>query len=202
MKYSSKIICYFSLVCFLLGCKSNMQTIAVEPRIAKTIPAIWLQALDTNLQRHQDTLYYKHQFFSGYTFLLRNEKDTQQLNAYFNGVQEGYQREWYSNGQLKEERFFINGKKEALQCGWWPNGKPRFYFTTYNDEYSGEFKEWMENGLLVKFFHYQNGKEEGSQKLWWSDGKIRANYVIKKGRKFGLLGYQICENPYDSIIEK
>ena len=202
MKHISEIVCFIILGCFLHGCLKKHEADLNEIKIAKTVPPLMLQTTDARLHWQQDTLYYQQQFFSGYTYELQHEKDTLALKSYFNGVQEGFQKEWYSNGKIKEERFYINGKKEAVQRGWWPNGKPRFYFTAYNDEYAGQFKEWMENGLLVKWFHYQNGKEEGSQKLWWSDGKIRANYVIKQGRKFGLLGYRICENPYDSVVKK
>ena len=67
---------------------------------------------------------------------------------------------------------------------------------------NGELKEWMETGQPYRFFHYIKGYEEGSQKMWWSNGSIRANYVIKNGKRYGLLGLKICSNPYDSVIKK
>jgi antitoxin component YwqK of YwqJK toxin-antitoxin module len=56
--------------------------------------------------------------------------------------------------------------------------------------------------IKIKDFNYKKGYENGSQRMWWSDGKIRANYVIKNGKKYGLLGYKICVNPYDSVNAK
>lgn len=202
MKTVSKILIIIFWGLHILSCNTPKDDFYEEPKIAKTVPLLYLKLGDSAFSRHQDTLYYQDKFYTGYVYDLFENKDTSLLKSYFNGVEEGLQKKWYTKDHLEEERFYINGKKEGLQQGWWPNGNPRFYFTAYNDEYSGEFKEWMENGLLVKWFHYNKGYEEGSQKLWWSDGKTRANYVIKKGRKFGLLGYRICENPYDSIIKK
>ncbi len=202
MKMVSRLFIIIFWSSILHSCKPHKDVVESAPKIAKTVPWQFLKFSDRHLSKHQDTLYYEDKFYSGYLYDLYENNDTSILKSYFNGVEEGFQKKWYPKGQLEELRFYINGKKEEIQQGWWPNGNLRFYFTAYNDEYSGEFKEWMENGLLVKCFHYKNGYEEGSQKLWWANGKIRANYVIKAGRKFGLLGYRICENPYDSIIQK
>jgi antitoxin component YwqK of YwqJK toxin-antitoxin module len=48
--------------------------------------------------------------------------------------------------------------------------------------------------------HFKDGQEEGSQKLWYDNGKIRANYVIIKGKRYGLLGTKNCKNVSDSIF--
>ena len=171
-------------------------------KIEKTVPLVYINSTDNRFSNHQDTVYYGDSFFTGYRYGLYETRDTSFIQSYFNGVEEGFQRKWHSNKQLSEERFYINGKKEGLHRGWWPNGKLKFYFTVYNDKYEGEFKEWIDNGLLVKYFHYEDGNEMGSQRLWWGDGTVRANYVIKNGRKYGLLGLKTCINPYDSIIKK
>ena len=41
-------------------------------------------------------------------------------------------------------------------------------------------------------FNYVDGKEEGSQKMWQINGKIRANYHVKNGERFGLIGLKKC----------
>ena len=174
----------------------------MKPRIAKTVPLVYVNASDSGFSMHQDTVYYHHTLFTGYRYGQYENGDTAFIQSYFNGVEEGTQKQWYSNKQLEEKRFYINGRKEGVHRGWWPNGKPKFYFTVYNNDYTGEFREWMPSGLLIKCFHYEKGYEKGSQRLWWSDGTVRANYVIKNGKKYGLLGYKICENPYDSVIKK
>ena len=173
-----------------------------EIKIAKTVPPFYLNALDKDFSKHQDTVFYKDQFFTGFRFTLYPNGDTAILQSYFNGVEEGTQKKWYPNRQLQEERFFINGKKEGMHKGWWPDGKARIVFTANCDTYEGEFKEWYSNGLLQKHFHYKHGQEEGSQRLWWDNGTVRANYVIRDGKKYGLIGLKTCVNPYDSITKK
>ena len=197
---------FFIIILLSNSCKTNpekeIKVAAPEVKIAKTVPPIYKPESDNNFSKHQDTVYYKDQFFTGFRFSLYPNRDTALLQSYFNGVEEGTQKKWYPNRRVQEERFYINGKKEGTHKGWWPDGKEKIYFTTYDDNYEGEFKEWYSSGLLCKYFHYKNGQEEGSQRLWWDNGSVRANYVIREGKKYGLLGLKTCINPYDSINKK
>ena len=172
---------------------------AVELKLAKTIPNVFKRANDSLFKVQQDTVYYAEKYFTGCRYETFENGDTAALNCYFNGVEESIQKKWHPNSFLAEERFYINGKKEGVQKGWWPNGQPKFYYTALDNEYNGEFKEWYQSGLLAKQFHYSKGQEEGSQRLWWDNNAVRANYVIKNGKKYGLIGLKICVNPYDSI---
>jgi len=193
------------LPAFFYSCANKTQqvkSVMPEIKIAKTVPPVYRPASDNHFSNHQDTVYYNDQYFTGYRFTLYPGGDTAILQSYFNGVEEGTQKKWYPNKQLQEERFYINGKKEGLHRGWWPDGKDKFSFTAYNDKNEGEFKEWYASGLLQKFFHYTNGQEEGSQRLWWDNGSVRANYVIRDGKKYGLIGLKTCINPYDSVTKK
>lgn len=201
----SKAGLFLILPAFFYSCAIKKQDIKIsvpEVKIAKTVPPVFKAATDNNFSKHQDTVYYHHRYFTGYRFTLYPNGDTAILQSYFNGVEEGTQKKWYPNRQLQEERFYINGKKEGLHQGWWPDGKDKFSFTAYNDKNEGEFKEWYASGLLQKYFHYTNGQEEGSQRLWWDNGSVRANYVIREGKKYGLIGLKTCINPYDSVTKK
>ena len=199
-KVSRLVPGYFILL--LMSCHRSDKMSAPEPKIAKTVPANYVNANDSSFTDHQDTVYYADHYFTGYRFQLYPNGDTAILQSYFNGVEEGLQRKWYPGKLLAEERNYINGKKEGVHRGWWPNGNNKFLFTTADDKYEGEFKEWYATGLLGKQFHYLNGQEEGSQRLWWDNGTVRANYVIKHGKKYGLIGLKACINPYDSILKK
>jgi antitoxin component YwqK of YwqJK toxin-antitoxin module len=191
---------YLFIILSFAACKANSENENQELMIAKTIPVRKIRSDDTGFQKHADTIYYKGKLFTGYRYSLYHNTDTAAVEGYFNGVEEGLQRRWYENGQLAEQRFYINGKKQGLHRGWWPDGKPKFEFAAHKDNYEGEFKEWYSSGLLGKQFHYKNGKEDGSQKLWWDNGTVRANYVIRNGKKYGLMGLKTCVNPYDSVI--
>ena len=190
----------------LASCATKQKDVFVaakkEIKIAKTVPADYFNITDKHFNNHQDTVYYGAHYFTGYRYQLYANGDTALLQSYFNGVEEGFQRKWYPGKQLAEERFYINGKKEGIHRTWWPDGKQKMFFEAYGDEYDGEFKEWYSSGLLGKFFHYANGQEEGSERLWWDNGTVRANYVIRGGKKYGLIGLKTCVNPNDSVFKK
>ena len=40
--------------------------------------------------------------------------------------------------------------------------------------------------------HYAPGHEAGSQRMWYADGTLRANYVARDGRRYGLMGAKGC----------
>ena len=94
------------------------------------------------------------------------------------------------------------GKKIGKHLGFWENGQPQFEFYFEDGEHHGIAKEWYQNGQPYRTFHYEHGYEQGSQKMWWENGIIRANYVIKNGRRYGLIGLKLCMNPNDSIFKK
>ena len=200
LNVSRKLPGYFLLL-LCTSCSNKKQRVA-EIKIPKTVPPNYINANDRGFIKHQDTIYYQQKFFTGYQFKLYTTGDTAFITAYFNGVEEGFHKKWYPGKQIAEERFYINGKKEGVHKGWWPDGKQKFIFELNSNEYNGEFREWYSSGLLSKQFHYVNGQEEGSQRLWWDNGTVRANYVIRNGKKYGLIGLVTCSNPYDSIFKK
>ncbi|MBI3219556.1 MAG: toxin-antitoxin system YwqK family antitoxin [Bacteroidetes bacterium] len=172
---------------------------SISPR---PVPSKWVEATDTQLSQHQDTLFYNNEKFSGHLFQLYPAADTALVISFIEGLQEGITRKWYDNGQLSEERLYVAGKKEGVHKAWWQDGKPKFAFEVSDDAYTGELKEWYSSGQLAKQFHYRKGQEEGSQKMWWADGSIRANYVVRNGKKYGSIGVKLCLNPYDSLSKK
>lgn len=197
----SRIYPGYFLMVVCISCGTKKQQVA-EIKIAKTVPSIYINARDSGFGKNQDTLFYKDHYFTGYQFSLYPNGDTAFLNSYFNGVEEGTQKKWYPDKQIAGERFYINGKKEGIHKEWWPDGKQKFIFQATNNEYNGEFNEWYASGVLAKQFHYSNGQEEGSERMWWDNGTVRANYVIRNGKKYGFIGLKTCVNPYDSISKK
>lgn len=166
---------------------------------AHQIPNNYIALEESSIIWHQDSLFYQGKSFSGKTYSLFANGDTAVYKEFWNGLQEGITKRWHPNKQLAEERLYIAGKKEGRHRAWWPDGKPQFEFQTHLDAYEGELKEWNSKGLLIRQFHYQNGQEVGSQRLWWDDSTVRANYEIRDGKKYGLIGIKLCKNPYDSV---
>ncbi len=174
----------------LYGCISS----GTDEPAMNVIPAVYRKVTDTLFNRHSGFLYDRQQKFSGHVYSLFSSGDTAFSGAFVNGKETGWQRSWYNKQQLMEERWYENGRKEGIHKGWWPGGKPKFCYHFSNDEYEGEVTEWDETGQLYRRMHYQQGREDGLQQMWWSDGKLRANYVIKGGKSYGLIGRKLCIN--------
>lgn len=120
-------------------------------------------------------------------------------NQTFNGLEEGEWRRYHENGKLKEKRFYSHGVKVGLLKTWWDNGQLQVLYRFKNGEYDGTCFEWNRNGVMTKKMHYTLGVESGEQRQWYDDGSVRSNYVMVRGRRFGLLGTKNCINVKDSL---
>jgi len=187
------IIGYF----LLMGCSIAPDASKIEPKIAKTIPAVYLHESDLRLHIIQDTVFLDKSYYTGFIVGYHPSGDTAFTRGYFNGVLEGAQLTWGDQHILVGSEFYINGKKEGLQRTWWLDGKTQLRYCAIDDLYEGAFLEWNRKGILIKKFNYSKGQEVGQQRLWWDNGTVRANYEIRNGRKYGLIGLKLCANPND-----
>ena len=177
----------------MLSCNSN--------ETLKSSPSNIVEADTANISIRKGVLYQNEAVFSGTLVSFYNgTKDTAEVASYVNGKEDGEWRKYYPNKTLKEKRHFTNGFKVAELTAWWENGNKKLQYFFVADEYMGTCREWNEKGLLVKQMNYLSGHEEGAQQWWYDNGKIKANYIIKDGRRFGLLGTKNCVNETDSIF--
>jgi len=148
-------------------------------------------------------VYHNNILFTGYMYrLYPDSKDTMEVLGYREGKEHGIWRRFYQGNKLHEKREFAEGKKVGNLEKWWENGKKQMHYVFVNDEYEGFCREWNREGRLIREMNYQQGHEEGVQRWWYDNGKIKANYIIKNGRRFGLLGTKNCINVSDSIFKK
>lgn len=180
-----------------MGCRDSVQTAAADgpEEGMEPVPARTVLADDPRLTRHQDTLYLDAARFDGRLLELHPNGDTASLTGHLQGLEEGLSAKWYPDGRPAETRTYHRGRKVGWHRGWWQNGNPRFEYRFSKGEHDGVMREWYENGRPYKVFHYREGHEEGSQRLWWENGTVRANYVVKDGRRYGLIGLKLCSNP-------
>lgn len=139
--------------------------------------------------------------YTGKLFSLFNAStDTAEVSSYLNGREHGEWKKYHPSGKIKERRFFENGKKTGAYDAWWANGKKQLHYFFVAGEYEGTCKEWNAEGKLLKIMNYKRGYEDGLQQWWYDDGKIKANYFLKNGRRYGLLGTKNCTNVSDSVF--
>ena len=163
----------------------------------------WYNEADINLQNIAGIRQLNGNAFTGVVYsLAQNKKDTIAVASFVNGLEDGEWRSYYSNGQLKERRYFAGGKKTGVFEGWWPNGRKRLLYHFKDGEYDGSCIDWDHNGLLLSSMNYKDGYEYGLQQQFYESGKVRANYMMINGRRYGLLGTKNCVNVSDSIFKK
>lgn len=158
----------------------KMQTISVD---------------DAQISFENTGVFYQGKPFSGKLYSLDPQtQDTLKMESYLKGNRHGKWVQYFPGHVLKEQRTFEHGKKVGVFVQYYPTGKKQQAYHFQNDEYQGLAREWNESGVLIREMHYVAGHEEGSQKLFYDNGQVRANYVMKNGRRFGLLGTKNCVN--------
>jgi len=194
------ILILFSVV-FLISCNKKPENRIYSKISMNSIPKIYVEINSSLLKNRNDTIFYNDSLFSGFLIEISDSsKDTLSRESFLKGKRSGIQQKWYSTSKIKEVRFYVDGKKNGKQIAFWENGNKKFEFTANDDAYEGELKEWTIDGFLIHQANFVNGQEEGPQKLWYDNGKIRANYIIRDGKRYGLLGTKNCVNVSDSVF--
>jgi antitoxin component YwqK of YwqJK toxin-antitoxin module len=98
----------------------------------------------------------------------------------------------YPNGAVEYVRTYRDGKEEGVHRAWWPNGSRKFEYHYHNGLAEGSQREWFQDGSPYTEFNYVAGHEAGLQRMWTSYGKLRANYIVKDSRRYGLIGAMGC----------
>lgn len=98
----------------------------------------------------------------------------------------------YENGAREYERHYRNGRAEGVHRGWYRNGALALEYHYHNGLSEGSQRQWYPNGRPFASFTHHLGHEIGQQQLWNPDGTVRSNYVIRDGRRYGLLGAVGC----------
>jgi antitoxin component YwqK of YwqJK toxin-antitoxin module len=109
-----------------------------------------------------------------------------------NGLLDGTSRGWYASGARAYERSFVAGREHGTHRGWYESGAPHFVLHYSNGLSEGEQRRWYPSGQLRTVFHHHAGHEVGQQQLWNPDGSIHSNYVLRDGKRYGLLGAMGC----------
>jgi antitoxin component YwqK of YwqJK toxin-antitoxin module len=105
---------------------------------------------------------------------------------YQNGEFHGLYRRWYKNGQLEFEWNFENGERHGLQRNWYKNGQLMCEVTYENGELHGLYRRWYDNGQLMWEENYENGKPHGLYRRWYDNGQLMWEENYENGELHGL----------------
>ena len=187
------MIKYLKISLFLIAfvaCQKQKEKPEKQP---VAIPKTELLADNKGFGWHQDVLFFEGKPYSGYVLEKYPSGQKAAQNGYFKGNTEGKQLKWFENGAKMEIRHYAENRKIGTHEGWYENGQKRYEYFIENDVPIKTHREWYPSGQLYSLFNYDNqGQPEGVQKMWFQTGQIKANYVIKHGRRFGFLGAKGC----------
>lgn len=186
MKYHQAIALFIIL---FPGWKSVSEVHKKENEIV--IPALTVDITDTALRFSDGYYYFRKKLFSGVIVEYDSYNNIHRRTGYWQGKEEGVACTYYPGGSLCEERHYHAGEKDGVHTGWWENGNLRFEYHFLNGGYDGDWKEWYSNGQVYKFLHYTKGIDEWG-KGWRENGKLYMSYVMKDGRRYGLINPNLC----------
>ncbi|WP_242157736.1 toxin-antitoxin system YwqK family antitoxin [Aestuariivivens sediminis] len=153
----------------------------------------YVDASNGGLKLENGVLFYHKKPYTGHLVSKYLDESPKSDIEYKDGRKIGFERHWYSDGRLSEERHYTKGIKTGIHKSWWKDGRPKFeYHFNEKGEFHGVVKEWYKSGRLYRYFNYTRGQEDGPQHLWKSDGTIKANYHVVHGERFGLIGLKKC----------
>ena len=108
------------------------------------------------------------------------------IGKYVNGKEDGVQKDWYDDGQLRSESNYKDGKSEGVQKWWYENGQLEFE-GNYKDGKKHGKETWWNNGQVVKEENYKDGKLDGKYTEWYGyeNGQIKTETNYKNGKGDG-----------------
>ncbi|MBU3011417.1 hypothetical protein KO506_08385 [Polaribacter vadi] len=99
---------------------------------------------------------YRSFYANGNPFEIRSYKENVSVGNHF-----GY---WKDSKKLKFSYNYQNNKKEGFQKSWYSNGNIAFIYNYKNDKQDGFQKAWRLNGSLYRNFQVKNGIRYGLQR--------------------------------------
>ena len=131
---------------------------------------------------------------------------------YEKGLKHGPAFEWWPNGKLRSQEFFIKGHSMGGKTRWNIDGTLKAQSepdeqlideNLKNDKRHGDYFEWWPNGKLRVFRTYVDGKAHGISRIWHCNGVL----AYEGGRREGMVdgisrfwdedGFQTSETCWD-----
>lgn len=187
-----------------MSLRPGILSLIVVPALASFSPQpvvmTVLDARDTTLSRMRGVLLHDHLPFRGRIIEHDSTGAVLTSTTYRDGLRDGVADAWYADGRRSYHRVYRQGREDGEHIGWWENGVQRFSYHYRRGLIEGVAREWFRDGTPYREYHYEAGHESGSQRMWWEGGGLRANYVIRNGRRFGLPGIKGCSGLDTAVV--
>ena len=117
---------------------------------------------------------------------------------YMNGLKHGTEKEWHINGVLKKETHYINGKINGIVRKWGSNTKLLSETSYINNEKDGTSKEF--HGETIFEYNYKNNKLMFI-KEWDGSGTLINKIDSENYYTYSFESTYFKKNKYDEYIE-
>jgi antitoxin component YwqK of YwqJK toxin-antitoxin module len=151
-----------------------------------------IQTSDPGVSRSNGVVVYAGVAFTGTLTEIADGVRTKKTTPYRSGLRHGISRAWHANGALAFAGSFLSGRETGLHRTWYATGQLRSEHRLERGLLQGVARDWFPDGTPYRAATYVDGQEAGSQQMWYTDGSLRANYVVRDGRRFGLIGAKAC----------
>jgi hypothetical protein len=173
--------------CLTLACMSIPAAGQMHPPISRPV----LMEIEPGVSRDGALWLFSGKPITG--VLKRMAQDgVESLWPLLNGQVHGQVTSRFASGQRRAEATFVNGQAQGLHRAWWPNGLLQSEQSFKDDKPDGVLRTWYASGRPYQSHHYMQGQEEGPQRVWFEDQRLRANYVVRDGRRYGNIGTVSC----------
>ena len=103
------------------------------------------------------------------------------------GKLSGSYHEYYVNGGLKIEKFFLEGELEGVSNSFYEDGSIKEKLSYSNGLLTGERNYFWPNGLLKESNHFENGIMTGENIYFYANGQIQKKFELDQyGKRHGL----------------
>jgi len=103
------------------------------------------------------------------------------MNFNDQGERDGWDEEYYENGQPRVQGMWKDNMREGQWQSWFENGKRRLLGYYEFDRPHGEEIEWYENGRKWKVGTFEHGKPVGEHIMYWENGKVMERVMNSDG---------------------
>lgn len=99
--------------------------------------------------------------------------------------QDGFKREYYTNGELFSESNCIDEKATGVYREYYRNGNLKKQVHFSEGMYHGVYQDFCEDGTLHASFKYDRNKRDGMYKLYYPSGELEAEGLYVNGKEEG-----------------
>ena len=153
--------------------------------------------------------------YTGWVKTYSTDGSLRALGQVKEGIKDGRQNRWHSNGQMETEFWIADGKINGSNELWYSDGKKRFETTMKNGKFygptirwwpngkkqsegsyldgekpDGEWSYYYESGVRRTLANYKDGKRNGAAKSWYRSGSLRDEITYSKGKVFKIVKWK------------